>query len=100
VADPRDWNVLDREVVRAHHWSPSIDALLVQVIEARKLFEIPAAELAATRAHREQRDAITAAAEQIAFRRWGRSRRRRCGRCRVSPRRARCRGQPVSAECG
>ena len=65
VAHRDDWNVLDRDVLRAHRWSPEIGALLTQLIEARKRFEVPAAEMAATRANAEQRAAIVRASSQF-----------------------------------
>ncbi|MBM4437690.1 MAG: FadR family transcriptional regulator [Actinobacteria bacterium] len=58
IAPPENWDVLDRDVLRAYRQSPAFDDLIQEILEARELIEAAAAELAARRGSQLQKQTI------------------------------------------
>ncbi|MBM4437894.1 MAG: FadR family transcriptional regulator [Actinobacteria bacterium] len=58
VAPPENWDVLDPDVLRAYRQSPAFADLVNEILEARELIEIAAAELAAQKGSQLQKQAI------------------------------------------
>ena len=65
VNRPDAWNMLDRAVLLAHRQSPRFYDLIMDLMEARRVVEVPAAKMAAARADDAERQLILEAADRL-----------------------------------
>jgi GntR family transcriptional regulator, galactonate operon transcriptional repressor len=66
VTDPSEWDVFDPEVFEALLDSPQAEQFEAETLECQRLLEVEAAALAAGRADEADREALSAAVEQMA----------------------------------